>query len=74
MTIMVINSHTVMIKSGNARMTVTFTTDKNLVTTHEYDRALVKRVSVVADKAEALEILIWLANNLGYTVAPTPQS
>lgn len=74
MTIMIINSHTAMIKSGEARMTVTFTTDKNLVTTHEYQRALVKRVSVVADKAEALELLIWLANNLGYTVTPTPQS
>jgi len=67
---MIINSHTAMIKSGVARMTLTFTTDKNLVTTHEYGRALVKRVSVVADKTEATELLMWLANNLGYSAAP----
>jgi hypothetical protein len=52
-------------------MTLTFTRDGHLVTTHEYGAALVKRVSVQADRQEVAELGAWIADNL--KVEPYPR-
>lgn len=53
---MIVNSYTFQITTQAARLTLTFTRDGRLVTTHEYGGALVKRVSVIADRAEIKEL------------------
>lgn len=65
-----INDYTFMFRSGNARLTLTFTRDGNMVTTSEYQSALVKRVGVQATRQEMIEFSKRLVDNLA--VEPYP--
>lgn len=62
--------HTFQVTTASARLTLTFSRDGRVVTTHEYGGALIKRVSVVASRKEAAELVDWLQDNL--KVAPWP--
>lgn len=66
----VVDSHTFQITSGHARLTLTFTRSGHMVTTHEYDSALVKRVSVSVDHEEIQALSKWLIDNLA--IKPYP--
>lgn len=68
---MKVDQHNFLLRSGHARLTLTFTRDGHLVTTHEYDRALVKGVSVTVDRAEVDALSKWLIESL--SVAPYPK-
>lgn len=60
----IVNQYTFQVQSGAARMTMTFTRNGQLVTTHEYGGTLVKRVGVTASRDEVEDMSAWLLDNM----------